>query len=64
MKYRTRALEVPLTLPDGRRMGLCEEDESPQEGSIVLLEDDEEWSGLYDSEGNPLFRVREKVGFV
>ena len=30
----------------------------------TVLEDDPEWSGLYDADGEPLYRERKKVGFV
>ncbi len=39
-----------------------DEDEVVLTGQTVI-EDEPEWTGLFDADGNPLYRVRERMGF-
>lgn len=32
--------------------------------SITVIEDDDDWTGLWDAQGNPLYRKKAPMGFV
>ena len=39
------------------------DEDEPHPVGQTIIEDDQEWSGLFDSEGTPLFRVKDPIGF-
>lgn len=65
MKYvsRVRQFEVPLTLPDGSHIELVDDEDRFHLTGQTVLEDDPEWTGLLDADGNGLYRVKDKIGF-